>query len=195
MAKSAATIIALKADKLFLTPVSELGPVDPIVQSPTNPSVKVPAQSIEKFIQYYGKHLSDTSKTPLDEMIISKLGITLDAYLLGAYKAAQEFSESELKECLKKYNLNTEQSARADELFLNKKSHSYPILLNDLQKLGIGEQVTDALKLKSIKMLMGSYQYFMSSHNIVKLIGNREINNNTVLPQTQIKQRAVQTGN
>lgn len=82
MAKSAATIISLKADKIYLTAVSELGPVDPVVQSPTNPSVRVPAQAIENFIVQYGSQLQKTDKTTVDEVIMSKLNITLDPYIL-----------------------------------------------------------------------------------------------------------------
>ncbi len=195
MAKSAATIIALKAHTLYLTPVSELGPVDPVVQSPTNPSIRVPAQAIEQFISQYGSQLKNTDKTPLDEILISKLNITIDPYLLGAYNAAREFSASELLECLKKYDLNEEKLAKAKEIFLRKKSHSYPILFSDLQELGIGELIDEGVKISSINTLMSAFDNFMASHNIIKVIGNRDQNNNTVLPPELIRQKSVQTGN
>lgn len=194
MAKSAATIISLKADKLYLTPVSELGPVDPVVQSPTNPAVRVPAQAIQQFIDQYGSQLQKTDKTPLDEIIISKLNITIDPFILGAHQAAKEFSESELMECLGKYNLTNKQLAKAKELFLGKKSHSYPILSSDLSSYGIGELLNDETKTRCVKMLMSAFENFMSSHNIVKVVANRDQMTNTVPTPEQVKQKSVQTG-
>lgn len=156
MAKGAATIIALKADRLYLTPVSELGPVDPVVQSPTNRAVRVPAQAIRQFIDQYGSQLQKnpdhckidvnvsgelSDKNPLDEIIISKLNITIDPYILGAYQAAKEFTEGELIERLEKYKITGSELVKAEQLFLGKKSHAYPILLTDLSTFGIGELI------------------------------------------------------
>src|SRR3990172_8535934 len=55
MAKSAASLISLSAENLYMTPVAELGPVDPIVQSPTNPHIQVPARSLDDLIKYYSR--------------------------------------------------------------------------------------------------------------------------------------------
>ncbi|MCL5261652.1 MAG: helix-turn-helix domain-containing protein [Gammaproteobacteria bacterium] len=195
IAKSAATIIALKADTLYLTPVSELGPVDPIVQSPTNPAIRVPAKSVQQFIDQYGTKLKETSKTPLDDMILSKLNITIDPYLLGAYTAAKEFAADELVKSLEKYKLTKDQLAEAKDLFLFRQSHNYPILFSKLKDFSIGKLIEEKLKLASIRSLMAILIEFMARHNIIKIIGNREQNNNTVIAPEQIKQKSVQTGN
>ena len=90
ISKSAATIISLKADKLHLTPISELGPIDPIVQSPTNPAIMVPAQAIRRFLDEYGREPNKTNNenNEVKNIILSKLNIAIDPYLLSAYQAA-----------------------------------------------------------------------------------------------------------
>ena len=194
-AKSAATILCLEADKLYMTTVSELGPIDPIVQSPTNPMLRVPASSIRQFIDQYGRELKDTDKTPLDEILLKKLNITVDPYLLGAYRTAENFAEDELIECLSKYYLDKNQLKRIKELFLHKKSHSYPILFEDIKEFGISERISEEVKLGSIKILISVFNNFMNSQNIIKIIGNRDQNQNTAIAPEQIKQRLIQTGN
>jgi hypothetical protein len=187
-AKSAATIISLKADKLYMTPVSELGPVDPMVQSPSNPHLRVQAHVIEQFINHYGSQLQHAPSTCLDEILKEKMQNAMDPYLLGAYKAVQEFAENELCECFNRYNFTPEQLERLKDLFLKKKSHAYPILYNHIQSFGVGVMVTALDKLQAINMLMGIFNNYMGTQNIVKVIGNRDLNHNAMLPSEQARQ-------
>lgn len=190
-AKSAASIISLKADTLYLTPVSELGPVDPMVQSPSNPSLRVPAHVIEQFINHYGSQLQHEQKTRFDELIIEKLNNTIDPYLLGAYKDAQDFAESELCECFNAYGFTQEQLDGLKDLFLKKKSHAYPILYSHLEAFGIGTMIKEPSMLNSVNMIMAIFNNYMTSQNIVKVIGNRDLNHNVSMPSAQTKQKSL----
>jgi hypothetical protein len=185
-AKSAATIISLKADTLYLTPVSELGPVDPMVQSPSNPTLRVPAHVIEQFINHYGSHLNQTQKNPLDEILIEKLNKTIDPYMLGAYKAAQDFARQELCECFDKYDFSQDRLQAIKDLFLNKKSHSYPILYSDLSRFGIGKIIEGKEKLNSVNILMAVFNNYMISNNAVKVLGNRDVSHNVIAARDQV---------
>jgi len=50
-AKSAATLLALAADEIYLTKIGELGPIDPIVSHPYSPDLMIPARAVKDFIE------------------------------------------------------------------------------------------------------------------------------------------------
>ncbi|KKW10331.1 MAG: hypothetical protein UY49_C0026G0005 [Microgenomates group bacterium GW2011_GWC1_49_7] len=193
MAKSAATLMTLMADKQFFTSVSELGPVDPIIQSPANPNVRVPATAIDQYLKYYGK-----GKTDIDSELRAKLDNVIDPFLLGAYKTSIEFSKEEIRDALMKYSMKGKSQAdiqeAVEEFTLIHSSHSYPITFTRLSKYGIGEKITEESKLKSVKLLTSVYQQFMANSHIAKLIGNREENKNiTVIPINPTQQVPTRT--
>ncbi|MCK6544182.1 hypothetical protein L6Q79_16055, partial [bacterium] len=65
-AKSAATVICLGADEIVMTSISELGPIDPIIQHPYRPEVRVPARSIKDFFKFL--NATETS----DKIVVEK---------------------------------------------------------------------------------------------------------------------------
>ena len=181
VAKSAATLLALSSDKIYFTTISELGPVDPIIQSPTNPSLRVPATAIEDFFQYYGELAGDTdSNSLLNDSIKKKIEENLDPYLLGSFKGALLYSKDQVKAALTDHIMKGESQElinEATEVFTTKyRSHSHPIIPDQLIKYHIGETITNNTQLKVIKMLQNFYQQFMGMNNIIKLLGNRDEN-------------------
>ncbi|OGG21628.1 hypothetical protein A3D03_04475 [Candidatus Gottesmanbacteria bacterium RIFCSPHIGHO2_02_FULL_40_13] len=204
MAKSAATAMTLMADKIFLTSLSELGPVDPIVQSPTNPNINVPASAIDNFLEYYrqkNKDANNTSTKPaeIDPILQKKLEDGIDLYLLGAHKTAVKFSVQEIEKALREHAMkNTIDEGKIKEAIKEfteaHASHSYPITYPTLNKFGIGEKITDDTQLKAVKTLMIVYQQFMANSNIVKLIGNRDENKNVIVtPVNPVQQIPTRT--
>lgn len=191
MAKSAATIMTLKADDFFMFPISELGPIDPMVQSPSNPGVTVPAHVIKQFVN----ENSSKEKSSGNEVLLNKLHAINDPFIFSAYQAAEGFAKEELKKCLESKKLTSEQVVKAESLFIRQSSHAYPILLNDLNEFGLGKKIKIGVESSSINALMSLVTNFMSSHNIIKIIGNRHQNNNTVLPPSLVKQKTMQTSN
>lgn len=193
MAKSAAALMVLNADKQFFTSLTELGPIDPIVQSPANPNLRVPATAIDDYLNSYRKNGS----IEIDRVLLEKLDKAIDPFLLGAYKRAMKFSTEEIEKALKEHAMkgkSQEEINKATKAFTTlHKSHGYPIMMTELKDFGIGEKV-DESQLKSIKVLMAVYQHFMANSNIVKLIGNREENKNiSIKPINPIQQIPTRT--
>ena len=127
-AKSAATLICLAADNLFLGKSGELGPIDPQVMHPLEKGVYFPALSIKDAIEFI-----ESSK---DEIV--KIGLTekIDPYLMGAYKRVLNLAEQYLASA----NLikNSENSKEIINSLTQKYiSHGYPIDLKECKDLGI----------------------------------------------------------
>lgn len=195
MAKSAATLMVLMADRAYFTSVSELGPVDPVVQSPTNPNIRVPATAIDHYLSYYRK---EGQSKEVDPELRKKLDNVIDPFLLGAYKTSLEFSKEEIKKALQEYSMHgkpdSEVNKAVEEFTVTHSSHSYPITYTILSKYGIGEKIMEESKLKSVKLLTAVYQQFMANSHIVKLIGNREENKNiTIIPVNPTQQIPTRT--
>lgn len=184
MAKSAATLISLSSENLYMTPVSELGPVDPIVQSPTNPRIQVPARSIDDLIKYYSreqKSAGTNEKTEVERILLKKIE-ELDTYVLGSYKSALAFSTSQVEERLSTKIKDSNILKNAVYEFTEKhQSHSFPITFHKLQEYGIGTLIEKPASMNAVKTLLAVYQSFMAGNNIVKTTGNRDMNRNVVI--------------
>ena len=90
-AKSAATVIALSADNLYLGRAGELGPVDPIVTHPSEDSVFVSAHSVIDAVNFIEQAVSD-------EAVKSELASQLDIYWIGFGQRAIEQSRQYLED-------------------------------------------------------------------------------------------------
>ncbi len=181
MAKSAATLLALNGDEIYFTSLSELGPVDPIIQSPTNPGLRIPATSIEDFIQSYGTvDETTTANTLALTTLKKKFEENLDPYLLGSYVGALRYSKDQIKHALENFSMKGKDqqliNVAVEEFTTKHHSHSHPITPDELKIYGIGKVINNETELKVIKTLQGFYQQFMGMNNIVKLIGQRDEN-------------------
>lgn len=203
MAKSAATAMVLKADRIYLTTLSELGPVDPMVQSPTNPNLIVPATAIYNFLEYYRQKNTNTSNTntkpaDIDPIMLKKLEESIDPFLLGAHMTSLKFSTKTIEEALKAHAMKNADPAKVQEAVkeftTEHDSHAFPITYTKLQTLGIGEKIINSEQLGYVKTLMAIYQQFMVNSNVIKLIGNREENKNiTFTPLNPMQQVPTKT--
>src|SRR3990167_7117683 len=90
-AKSAATTICLGANEVVMTTISELGPVDPIIQHPSKPEIRIPARSIKDYFDF----ISNTQKTniAIDSQTKQVLDQNLDPYLIGSYEGSLKASK------------------------------------------------------------------------------------------------------
>lgn len=197
MAKSAATLISLSAENLYMTPVSELGPVDPIVQSPTNPGIQVPARAIKDLIKLYSREQKATDtkeRTDVDKILLKKIE-ELDTYLLGSYESALVFSTNQIEERLKaKIKDNPALLKEAVYEFTEKHpSHSFPITFHKLQEYGLGKMIESPANMNAVKTLLAVYQAFMAGNSIVKTIGNRHMNRNVIVQITNMSQVPTKT--
>jgi len=180
-AKSAATTICLGAKEIVMTSISELGPVDPIIQHPQNPNIRIPARAIKEYMDLIGN--PDRANITIDSELKNTLNKTLDAYLIGSYEMALKNSKEIIEKILKENTdaqLNDEQIKKIIiELTEKHASHSYPIDRKELSELGFKNIVKaeeNPALIKAIKQLFGVYTQFMRQNNLIKLQGNRDQN-------------------
>lgn len=190
-AKSAATVISLGAKEIVMTVFSELGPIDPIIQHPYKPNVRVPARSIKDFFTFLEG--TETDKIFVDPQFKSQMSSLLDPYLIGSYQTALN-SSKQIAEILLKENALKENPEKISDAVKKLTeyyySHSYVIDRNEARELGLKVINSESVKGldSSIRKLLAVYQQFMMQNNILKLIGNREINRNIKVFPTQIPQ-------
>jgi hypothetical protein len=186
-AKSAATVMCLGAKEIVMTVFAELGPIDPIVQNPANPQIHVPARAIKDFFEFLSS-TETTEKITVDPLIKEKMTTILNPYLIGSYQTALKSSKQIAVKLLKENALNGK-DANVIECAVRKLteeyySHSYVIDRNEAREIGLNvvkSEDTPGLD-KSVRGLLGIYQRFMAQNNIMKLIGNREINRSIQAP-------------
>jgi len=147
-AKSAATLMALGADKILMGPLSELGPIDPIVSHPMFPRMGVPARAVLKFIEEHATVLSEIPTVkelplvPVDPVHVGFCRMAIDS--------AREYAEI----LLKKYNLKGQSTTKVKtvvdklvgggaEAYM---SHTFVIDFAEAQNLGLTvEKMSDEL--------------------------------------------------
>lgn len=180
-AKSAASVICFAADEIVMTTVSELGPVDPIIQHPQKPNLRVPAKSIEDYFKFIAG--MDTRTIPINPETRRTLDEQLDPYLIGNYQSAIDGCGQIIKKLL-----NENQAFRQKEkipyvvkTFTQEHAlHSFPIDRDDLENIGFGGIIVRAedspAVLVAMKQLLNAYLNLMQANDFVKLQGNREKN-------------------
>ena len=181
-AKSAATVICLGANEIVMTVFAELGPIDPIIQHPYKPDVRVPARSIKDFFEFLNS--TETEKIPVDPQFKTQMSNLLDPYLIGSYQTALK-SSKQIAEILLKENALKNKSQHEVDIAVNKLteyyySHSYVINRQEAREIGlnvINAETVPQLD-KTVRQLLSVYQQFMMQNSILKLVGNRELNRN-----------------
>jgi membrane-bound ClpP family serine protease len=184
-AKSAATAICLGANEIVMTVFAELGPIDPIIQHPYKPDIRVPARSIKDFFEFLNS--TETEKIPVDLQFKKQMSSMLDPYLIGSYQTALNSSKQITKKLLSENALKDKPElvdVAVNILTAYYYSHSYVIDRNEAKKIGLN--VINAEKIphldQSVRQLLGVYQQFMRQNSILKLVGNRELNRNIQQP-------------
>ena len=128
-AKSAATLIALGADRLQMCRAGELGPIDPQVMDP-NSGMMVPALSIKNAMDFI-----DDAHSPL---IKASLADKISPLLMGAYRNAVAMSKQYLDEIFTRKDTPDEVKARLIDMFTEKfRSHGYPMTRDFLLECGV----------------------------------------------------------
>ncbi|MHB1468467.1 MAG: zinc ribbon domain-containing protein [Solirubrobacteraceae bacterium] len=179
-AYSAATLLALSANTLWMGPSSEMSPIDPqvaidrrfLVPSPDSDEragdeepVYVAAHAIRDFLELSGVTPS-TNRPPADtKRLRDLLEPLLNPWILGWYEHADKASRFYAKEALTKYLLagNDDAVARADTIIATLldeyASHEAGILRGPARSMGIPVQdapVTVWSKLKNLAEIYGA---------------------------------------
>lgn len=134
-AKSAASLIALSADRVLLTPYGELGPIDAQVEDPETGEF-VPAHSI-------GRALDFIESTD-DRWVKVSLAMKLSPMLIGGYLGVVSAGEQEVKEvCIRLKIKDPDLAVQA--LTSKYLSHGYPVTAETLREHGFPiEMISDA---------------------------------------------------
>ena len=127
-AKSAATLVVLAADERMLNCFTQLGPVDPQVRNPQNPTMWFPAHSI--------KEAFEQVEATKDKFVKMAMADKLDPFLIGAFRDAAAASKQYVEEIVERWQVPSK--AEIISTFTDKyKSHGYPIDVRVLKSLNV----------------------------------------------------------
>jgi hypothetical protein len=125
-AKSAASLVAISADRIYMTPYAELGPIDPQVADPETDEF-VPAHSIGRALDF----VEETEDLHVKLALTSKLS----PLLIGGYKDVESATEQEVREVCDRLRLPDPDGA-VRTLTSTYLSHGYPVTHETLKGLG-----------------------------------------------------------
>jgi hypothetical protein len=145
VAKSAASMLVLGADEVVMGPISELGPIDPLVKHPVYEDILVPVQAVWHCLDYLQRSITSSSDQEVAAFMVTPLLNKLDPWLIGDYektiKASRQYAETLLSRYMLKNDpekVQTVTQALTEGFF----SHGYPIGRREARNLGL--KVTDA---------------------------------------------------
>jgi hypothetical protein len=132
IAKSAATLIACAADELIMLPSSELGPIDPVIESPETKRY-VPVLSLMESFEIL-------VKKGLSEEVIKEVLHRIPVTELGDYNRLADHTKSLAERLLVRRMFRDEKDVAesiAEKLCKGYKSHYASITLSDVRELGL----------------------------------------------------------
>jgi hypothetical protein len=145
VAKSAASMLVLGADEVGMGPISELGPIDPLVKHPVYKDILVPVQAVWHCLDYLQRSIINSSDPEVTSFMVTPLLDKLDPWLIGDYektiKASQQYAESLLSRYMLKNDLERVPNV-TQALTEGYFSHGYPIGRREAKDLGL--KVTEA---------------------------------------------------
>jgi len=145
VAKSAASMLVLGADEVVMGPISELGPIDPLVKHPVYQDTLVPVQAIWHCLDYLQRSIINSPDPEVASFIVTPLLNKLDPWLIGDYektiKASRQYAEALLSRYMLKDELDRVQNV-SKALTEGYFSHGYPIGRREAKELGL--KVTEA---------------------------------------------------
>ena len=145
VAKSAASMLVLGADEVVMGPISELGPIDPLVKHPVYKDILVPVQAVWHCLDYLQRSIINSPDPEVASFMVTPLLNKLDPWLIGDYektiKASQQYAETLLSRYMLKDDLERVQNV-TQALTEGYFSHGYPIGRREAKELGL--KVTEA---------------------------------------------------
>jgi hypothetical protein len=157
-AKSAAMMIACASDEIVMTPIAELGPIDPVLREPRTGRY-IPLQSILEL-------LTMLSSRELPKNLVAEILNRLPIIELGDFKRAVEHNVELCAKLLRNrmFRGEPERAERAAKALVGFKQHSAAITLGDAEEIGL---VVSEARGELGDVLWGLYNTFMS--NVVEV--------------------------
>ena len=145
VAKSAASMLVLGADEVVMGPISELGPIGPLVVHPLYREILIPVQAVWHCLDYLQRLIIDSYDPEVASVIVTPLLNKLDPWLIGDYektlKASRQYAETLLSHYMLKDDPERVLSV-TQALTEGYFSHEYPIGRREAKELGL--KVTEA---------------------------------------------------
>ncbi|ODA41975.1 ATP-dependent Clp protease proteolytic subunit [Desulfosporosinus sp. BG] len=145
VAKSAASMLVLGADEVVMGPISELGPIDPLVTHPVYKDILIPVQAVWHCLDYLQRSVINCSDLEVASFMVTPLLNKLDPWLIGDYektiKASRQYAETLLSSYMLKDDTERVLSV-TQALTEGYFSHGYPIGRREARELGL--KVTEA---------------------------------------------------
>jgi len=167
-AKSAASMIVLGADEVVMGPISELGPIDPLVKHPSYKDFWMPVQALRCCFEYIEEMINISSNPEVTEIIMNSVLTKLDPWLIGDYEKALKASKQYAESLLSKYMLkNDEEKIKmvTQKLTNGYFSHGYPIGRKEAREMGLAVTEVDGELWEVIWELYLMYQTLFSGEN------------------------------
>jgi len=130
-AKSAAMMIACASDEIVMTPIAELGPIDPVLREPKTGRY-IPLQSILEL-------LTMLSSRELPKNLVAEMLNRLPIIELGDFKRAVEHNVELCAKLLRNrmFKSEPERAERVARALVGFKQHSAAITLGDAEEVGL----------------------------------------------------------
>ena len=145
VAKSAASMLVLGSDEVVMGPISELGPIDPLVKHPVYKDTLVPVQAVWHCLDYLQRSIVNSSDPEVASLLVTPLLDKLDPLLIGDYEKTIKASRQYAEKLLSRYMLKDDPervSSVSQALTEGYFSHGYPIGRREAKDLGL--KVTEA---------------------------------------------------
>ena len=140
VAKSAASMLVLGANEVVMGPISELGPIDPLVKHPVYKDILVPVQAVWHCLDYLQRSIINSSDPEVASFMATPLLNKLDPWLIGDYEKTIKASRQYAETLLSHYMLKDDPElvlpvtqALTEGYF----SHGYPIGRREAKELGL----------------------------------------------------------
>lgn len=135
-AMSAATLMALGADKVYLSKIGNLGPLDPQVQHPEKKDY-IPVRAVSEIPDVLEKGLQSVTSDVQDDLkgqsIIKPIAEQVDPYMLAGHEETPEVAKRYGRKLLTRRNISEQIAERCLETLLEFPSHTFNIDLHEIQ--------------------------------------------------------------
>lgn len=183
-AKSAASMIVLGADEVVMGPISELGPIDPLVKHPSYKDFWIPVQALRCCFEYIEEMIYNSSNPEVSEIIMKSVLSKLDPWLIGDYEKALKASKQYAESLLSKYMLKNDKEkikSVTQNLTNGYFSHGYPIGRQEAKEMGLYVTEASGELWEVIWELYLTYQDMLSDEDCgIFLSSNQEIWHSTL---------------
>lgn len=164
-AKSAATLLTLGSNKIYMTRFSELGPIDPIVSHPLMTNIMIPARSVQEFVDNVLPTLLSKYGTSVADYFMK-----IDYNHVGFCRATIEEAKKYAELLLDNYHLKgktKEEIKQVVSALLKYPSHDFVITYEEAKRVGLN---IDLLPGSEEEKVWSLYQEYQKRLNDVVLI-------------------------